>query len=74
MEDTTDIRLFRVIAGGKECLVNTDGSIEGFGDDALVFNYYPVRVIEVLELANARRLSSPLHEAEPSIRSLNKPV
>jgi hypothetical protein len=65
----SDSRLFRVIAGGKEYRVNIDGSIEGFGEDALVFNYYPLRVIEVLEHERVRRLNVPLPAEVPSTRS-----
>ncbi len=33
--------LFRVIANGREFSIFTNGRTEGFGDQAMVFNYFP---------------------------------
>lgn len=44
--------LFRVIVGGHEYTIYTTGRIEGFGEGAIVVNYYPQ--LEKRLLANHR--------------------
>jgi hypothetical protein len=38
--------LFKIVNDGKEYIIYTNGEIEGYGDGAIVFNYFDLLVAE----------------------------
>ena len=57
--------LFKVIAGGREYVIYDDGKVEGFGDDPIVINRFPVLATEVcLRYRNAQLKESQSHALE----------
>jgi hypothetical protein len=58
--------LFKVLmgVGGHEYVVYTDGTVEGFGEGAIVFNYHPELVaVEVARHSGANgTLAAPVCE------------
>lgn len=63
LEKMAQGELFRVIADGKTYRIFTDGRIEGFGSDAVIFNYYPRLAAESM----VRASSCPTRNVVPSV-------
>jgi hypothetical protein len=58
--------LFRVISDGREYVVYTDGTIEGFGEGAIVFNYYP----HLRRESSLRRHSQPVAHPDQRVEGV----
>jgi hypothetical protein len=58
--------VFKVcMPGGHEYRLHEDGKIEGFGDGAVLFNYYPLLVREAIYSSGANGMcSSPAQDTK----------
>lgn len=59
--------LFKVISEGREYKIFTDGTIEGFGEDAIVFNHFIYHAEAYSSRQNVRHTAGQNPEAESRI-------
>jgi hypothetical protein len=61
--------LFRVImgVGGHEYVIYTDGQVEGFGDGAVINNYYRARIWSAVEADRCQRSTANSISRSPEL-------